>query len=99
MALGQEMEEFGTKEAMADDQKVSEVLRQERACRSPISTTRPSRSGGAIAARHRVERLCGQEARYRPNCSSLPKAYKYPDRPSFETEATENNSDASRPSI
>ena len=25
MALGQEMEEFGTKEAMADDQKVSEV--------------------------------------------------------------------------
>ena len=46
----QEMEEFGTKEAMADDQKVAEVYSQEGRCRSPISTTRPSRSGARSRA-------------------------------------------------
>ena len=45
MAIGLEMEEFGTKEAMADDQKVADVYAGE-ACRLPYLTARPSDSRG-----------------------------------------------------
>ena len=63
---GQEMEEFGTKEAMADDQKVSRLRQEGLAGRR--SQRRHRREVAGDRARHRVERLCGQE-RYRRNCS------------------------------
>ena len=73
MALGSELEEFGTKEAMADDQKVADVYAKKGAKVADLDDATVEK-WRAHRARHGVEGLRRQDRRCRPSCSSSPKA-------------------------
>ena len=74
MAVGAEMEEFGTEEAMADDQKVADVYAKKAGAKVADLDDATVEKWQAHRARHRLEGLRRQDRDCRPNCSSSPKA-------------------------
>ena len=78
VALGAELEKFGTQEAMADDQKVAEVYAKKGA-KVADPDEAPVDKSGAISPAAPRERLSAKGPAS-ANCSSSPRTCTFPDR-------------------
>ena len=70
MALGEELEKFGTKEAMADDQKVAEVYAKKGAKVADLDDAIVEK-WRAIARDTAWKDYADRDRRCRPNCCKL----------------------------
>ena len=79
MALGADMEAFGTDEVMADDEQVAEVYAKKGAKVADLTTD--GREMARLAREDRVEGLRRPQDRCPRNCSSWPRRCTSPDAP------------------